>query len=95
METLFGHCLEQGGEHVVSEHVRVMMDCIQACQVAADFMTRNSPLHAAECEACAAVCEACARSCEAIDDTVMQQCAEICRRCAEHCRAMGQQKQAA
>ena len=95
IETLFTHCLQQGGEHAAPAHVGVMTDCIQACQAAADFMTRHSPRHAAMCLACAEICEACARSCEAIGDTVMQRCAEICRRCAEHCRAMGEQRQAA
>lgn len=84
--TLFAYCLEHG--HTQRDHVRVMADCIQICQTSADFMTRNSPLHAATCRACAEVCDACANSCEAIGDVEMRKCAEICRRCAESCREL-------
>ena len=41
-ETLFDHCLEQGGAHVAPDHVKIMADCIQICQTSADFMTRGS-----------------------------------------------------
>ena len=38
--TLYNYCLAQGGHHVEQAHVRLMEDCIQICQTAADFMTR-------------------------------------------------------
>jgi hypothetical protein len=94
-EILFSHCLEMGGKHVEKEHVKLMADCIQACQTAADFMTRDSRLHAAECAACAEICKTCAESCERIGGTEMQHCAEICRRCADSCREMGRMRKAA
>lgn len=87
-EMLFNHCIEGGGKHVEAEHIRIMADCIQACQTAADFMTRNSKFYASECAACADVCEACAESCERIGTEEMTRCAEICRQCAQSCRAM-------
>ena len=74
--TLYNYCLVQGGHHVEQAHVRVMEDCIQICQTAADFMTRGSELHAAVCAACANVCEACAESCEMMDDDEMSACAK-------------------
>lgn len=85
-------------EHILAvalAHVKLMADCIQACQTAADFMARHSSHHAAECAACAEVCEVCARSCERIGDAAMKQCAEICTRCAESCREMGRMRKAA
>lgn len=85
-ETLFTHCLVNGGKHTEPEHVRLMADCIQICQTAADFMTRQSPMHMAVCRACAEICEACADSCAEFEDAHMQRCAETCRRCAQHCR---------
>ena len=94
-ETLFLHCLPTGGKNVEAEHVKLMADCIQACQTAADFMTRGSALHASQCAACADVCEACAKSCESIGGEEMKRCAEICRRCAASCREMWQMKKAA
>ena len=94
-KTLFTHCLYEGGKHLEPEHVKLMADCIQICQTAADFMTRQSPLHASVCAACADICEACAKSCEAIGGEHMKRCAEICRRCAQSCREMSQMKEAA
>jgi hypothetical protein len=94
-KTLFNHCLQEGGKHAEAEHVKLMMDCIQACQTAADFMTRGSALYASACAACADVCEACAESCERIGGEHMKACAEICRRCARECREMGNMRKAA
>lgn len=87
-DTFYNHCLDQGGAHVAHDHALLMNDCIQACQAAADFMTRGSAHHAAACALCAEVCEACAVSCEAFDCDEMKTCAEICRRCAQSCRDM-------
>lgn len=89
-DTLFNHCLERGGEHVAQEHVRTMTDCIEVCQVAADFMRRNSHLHPFICQACADVCSACAKSCEHLSErnAIMKRCADACQRCAESCQKM-------
>lgn len=84
--TLYNYCLEHG--HTAPDHVRIMADCIQICQTAADFMTRNSAFHAAACRACAEICDACANSCETMDDAAMKACVDVCRACAESCRAM-------
>lgn len=83
---LYNHCLVTGGEHLETEHVRLMTDCIQICQTAADFMTRSSAQHMAVCRACAEICEACGRSCESIED--MSACAVACFRCADSCQMM-------
>jgi hypothetical protein len=85
---LFNHCLIEGGPHLAPDHVRLMADCVQICQTSADFMTRNSAMHAHTCAACAKVCDACAESCEALGDEDMRRCAEMCRRCADSCRLM-------
>lgn len=54
-KTLFDHCLKKGGKHINIEHVKLMTDCIQICQIAADFMTRNSEMHDTICDACAEI----------------------------------------
>lgn len=92
---LFTHCLEEGGEHLEAGHVRIMTDCIQMCQLAADSMTRNSPLHQTICSACAKICEACGESCEALEGEHMKECAALCRDCADSCRTMGLMRKAA
>ena len=94
-ETLFRHCLEEGGEHMEPDHVRLMTDCIAICQVAADAMVRNSDYHAEFCAACATICEACAESCDKIKTPEMEACAKECRNCAALCRDMGKQSRAA
>lgn len=88
LEMAATHCLEAGGKHVEPTHDRLMLDCAQICQTSADFMLRQSELHAHVCAACAVVCEACAQSCEAVGG--MDECVRACRTCAESCRAMGQ-----
>src|SRR6266446_1875564 len=87
-EALFTDCLQKGGAHVGEKHVKLMADCIQICQAAADFMTRKSELHEDVCGACASICDACADTCEEIGGEVMEDCAYVCRRCAKSCRAM-------
>lgn len=92
---LYTHCLYEGGKHVEAEHVKLMADCIQACQTAADFMTRDSRFHMSTCAACADVCDACAQSCDKIAGDHMKKCAELCRKCAKSCRDMSKMKLAA
>jgi hypothetical protein len=87
-EMLFNHCLSMGGEHVAESHVKLMTDCIQICQLAADFMTRQSEMHDKVCGACADICDSCADSCEEIGGEEMNRCMEACRKCAEECRHM-------
>ena len=43
------HCLQVGGKHVEPAHFRLMLDCAQICQTSADFMLRQSELHAQLC----------------------------------------------
>jgi hypothetical protein len=82
-------CLQQGGEHAEADHVRLMLDCAQICQTAADFMLRGSALHAHACSACAEVCQACADDCGRMaSDLRMKACADTCQHCADSCRDM-------
>lgn len=96
-DTLFNHILPRGGSHIDAGHIRLMTDCIEICQTAADFMVRNSPLHMVTCGACADVCDSCAKACERMgkEHAAIQACAEICRTCADSCRKMSSMKQAA
>lgn len=85
---LYNHCLDKGDRHLKPKHVRLMADCIEICQTAANAMMRGSENAAAICNACAVICDACAESCETLTDEAMQRCAEVCRSCAEVCREM-------
>jgi len=83
------YSLQQGGMHAEPNHIRLMADCAEICQVSANFMLRGSDLHHLTCAACAEVCDRCAADCDRMSgDLRMAACAEECRRCAESCRDM-------
>ena len=83
------HCLEKGGAHAESAHIRLLLDCAAICQTSADFMLRGSEHHGAVCGVCAQICESCAIDCERFgDDAEMARCATQCRACAESCQRM-------
>lgn len=84
------HCLDKGGEHARSEHITLLLDCAETCQIAANFMLCDSELHARVCAVCAELCDRCAEECERLGaaDEMMCECAQICQRCAEACREM-------
>jgi hypothetical protein len=87
LETI-AHCLQMGGKHAETAHVRLLMDCAEICATSANFMLRGSDLHSRTCAVCAEVCKRCADDCEQLadGDEQMLRCAEMCRRCAESCR---------
>jgi hypothetical protein len=91
------HCLQKGGKHAEADHIRLLLDCAQICQISSDFMLRGSPLHTCTCGICAEICTACAEACERMggQDSMMKQCAETCRRCAESCHQMAHAKMSA
>ena len=41
LATAMTECLETGGEHVRPQHFRLMMDCVSACQFAADLLAHK------------------------------------------------------
>ena len=88
VETL-QYCLRMGGAHAESTRISRLTDCLQICQLNADFMIRGSELHAETCAACAEICGRCAEDCASFtDDDQMQDCAEACMRCAQSCARM-------
>jgi hypothetical protein len=70
------------------DHVTLLLDCAEICDVSRDFMLRESRFHTRACGVCAAVCDACAAVCREHDDPLLQRCAEQCGICAGSCRAM-------
>jgi len=87
-ETL-AYCHEMGGDHAQPEHLRLLLDCEEICQLSAHYMLRGSEFHTQTCTVCAQVCERCAEDCrQFLDDATMESCAEICSSCAESCLQM-------
>jgi hypothetical protein len=83
------HCLDLGGEHVASAHLKTLLDCADVCRASAALMTSGSPLSHKLCAVCAELCELCTDACKgAPQDAQMLACIEACKRCAETCRTM-------
>lgn len=82
---LFGFQLGEGGDHAALAHVRLLIDTIEICQTAADFLTRNSAYQAEICAVTAALCDACAQSCRDLEDHRLADCIDACENCAEFC----------
>lgn len=84
------HCLDLGGRHAGSEHIRLLVDCAQMCEVNIDYMLRGSLLHERVCGLCAEACKLCAENCAQLagEDQMLKQCADMCRRCAGSCERM-------
>ncbi|MFO0842294.1 MAG: four-helix bundle copper-binding protein [Gemmataceae bacterium] len=92
----FSHCLAEGGKHAEPQHLRLLLDCVDACRASAEFLVRGSELHHLTCGTCAAVCERCAEDCERVDgDEQMRKCAAACRACARSCSEMSEGRRAA
>ncbi len=91
-EETIAYCLKMGGRYVEPDHVQIVVDCAQMCNLHASFMIRNSNFAGRTAELCADICEKCAASCEAVDpeDTQLKTCAEMCRKCAASCRKVEQ-----
>ena len=85
--TMVNHCQVKGGPPAGIKQIRLLLDCAEISQAAAEFLPRCSDLHLTICNACAVVSLKCAAACEEfIDDELMQACAAACRRCAEFCQ---------
>lgn len=81
------YCLEVGGGHAASSHVRLIQDCADICETTTKVLLRGGSSHESLAAACANICDACAAACEKlIGDAQMKACANQCRLCAIACR---------
>jgi len=69
-----------------ADRTRLMLDCAEICQAAANFLARGSDHHQQVCLACVEVCRACAASCQEVGG--MHECVEACWRCAATCEEL-------
>ncbi len=87
LETAVDYCLKMGGRHADPDHIQVMLDCSEICQISADFMLRGSAFSTRICDICAEIENRCADSCDQfVNDERMKACADVCRRAAQSCR---------
>ncbi len=66
--------------------IGALLDCAELCRMAANFVMRDSPLHAMVCVLGADACLRAARDCERFEDDRMREVANTCRRTADRCR---------
>ena len=86
--TASGHALRHGGGENTNHIIRVLSDCVEMSQTAANFMLRGSPNHRKTCRVNAEICREVADECAKFDDEVMKQVGDTAARCAESCEAM-------
>lgn len=86
--TASGHALRHGGGENTNHIIRVLSDCVEMCQTAANFMLRGSPNHKKVCGLNGEICREVAEACSSFDDDVMKKVVESATRCAESCEAM-------
>ncbi len=87
LRSAMDHCLHAGEAHVEPEQYCLLMNCVDICQLTANFQTGRSRFSAQLCGLCAEICETAARSCAQIDG--MAHCAQACADCAQACRRAG------
>jgi hypothetical protein len=69
--------------------VRTCRDCADHCWTCASSMSRNSPLLADLCRACAKACDLYAAECGKYRAEHCRRCATACEGCGEECRKIG------
>jgi len=69
------------------EHIRLLLDCAESCQISAGFLLRESPSAGYFCSVAARLCDRCAEECERLG--AMDECVDACRKSAVLCHRMG------
>ncbi len=87
-EKTLKHCSEMGGEHSQPEHIKVLKDCIKACDEAEMSIGKKDSYEKDKCNTCLEACTKCAEFCEKMkDDKIMAKCAKECRSCVKALKA--------
>ena len=79
-------CIEGKDVHKMTTCIRLQTDCAQICELAADFLSRNS-VHAEHMvRLCAEICSTCAKECAKHSNKEhCKICEELCKQCADMC----------
>jgi hypothetical protein len=79
-------CLEGGILQVEANRIRLMLDCAEICQTAANFLIRDSDHYLRVCREAAVICEDLSSVCCKI--TTMKRVLVACNNCVSACRAI-------
>jgi hypothetical protein len=81
-------CLEEKDVRMMSDCIKLDMDCAQICELTAAFFGRGSAHTIHIMKECAEICSQCADECgKHADMDHCKRCAEACRKCAKACLA--------
>jgi len=81
-------CLQNENLEMLTKCIRLALDCADICQMAVQYMARNSAYAEEACRLCARICDACGEECRKHDMDYCHECAGACFECAEICRSM-------
>jgi hypothetical protein len=86
-----------GDTQLTERCISLCLECADISVMAAQWMSRMSPLSERLCRLCAEACDICAAACKehAPRHALCGPCAEQCRQCAELCRAISATEKAA
>lgn len=87
-EECFMECLKSPDVANRVNHLKMLMECTKACEVATCFMIKNSQFAKDYCNLCATICEKCAQECETFEDEHCKKCADECNKCSTECKNM-------
>jgi len=82
-------CLEEQDVHMLTDCIRLDIDCSAICQALMGFSARSSEHTTHLLHECAEICDTCATECRKHEHMEhCRRCAEACVACADACRAM-------
>lgn len=82
-------CLrDMGGAAIEPARVRCLLDCADACQVAATFMMRGSQRFMEMCAVAARICRDAADRCDGTNIEQLRKLVDACRTCETSCREL-------
>lgn len=79
---------DMGGAHIDPLRVRSLLDCADACQVAATFLMRGSHRQIEVCAVAARICRDAADQCDGTNVEQLRKCVDACRTCEASCREL-------
>lgn len=79
-------CLDEVDVKMLSNCIKLDIDCAQICSLTAGFLARGSEHAKHLLPECADICNTCAEECEKHAHMEhCKECAEACRKCASEC----------
>ncbi|MDF2451891.1 MAG: hypothetical protein K0S26_1395 [Bacteroidota bacterium] len=79
-------CLEEPHVKMMTNCIKLDIDCAQFSSVTAAFVARNSDHAIHLLNECSEICTKCAEECGKHQEDHCQRCAAMCRKCAAACR---------